>query len=558
MDYKKLAEIVFPNIYKDIAYLEEKFPERQLKEGAKVTRFAPSPTGYMHIGGLYVSIICERISKQSGGVFYLRIEDTDKKRQVEGGIDEIISALAKFDIKFDEGPFDDGSSEVYKPYCQSQRKEIYQICAKELMKKGLAYPCFCTAEELAQTRAEQEENKLDMGYYGRFAKCRELSLEQVEKLIDEGKPFVVRLKSQGDKEQSAVLFDQIKGKIEMPQNIMDIVILKSDGIPTYHFAHAVDDHFMRTNLVVRGDEWLSSFPVHEELFRSLGFKLPKYAHIAPIMKIDAETGGKRKISKRKDPEASVTYYAEMGYPKESVIEYLLNIANSAFEEWRIKSPEKPYDEYPFKVKNIPTSGALFDMVKLDDVSREVVSKKTDEQCAKEITEWAEQYDQKLYNFINNKPQEFLNSIALWKRAGKKVRKDVAKWSELITMFDYIYTDFNGEIKYEFFDEFDRQLSIDILEEYQKVYDAKDDANGWFEKVKQITDKLGLCSNMKEYKKNPENYKGSVADVSCVIRVAVTGKKNSPDLYTIIGVIGSDEMNRRIENALKYLKDDSNF
>lgn len=553
MDYNKLAELIFPDITGTVEELEARFPKRDsLKEGAYVTRFAPSPTGYMHIGGLYAAMISKKLAVQTGGVFYLRIEDTDKKREVEGGVEEIIHSLADYDIVFDEGPFA-GGEKGYGPYKQSERREIYQICVKELMKKGYAYPCFCTAEELDAVRKEQEEKKADIGYYGEYAVDRNLSYEQVEEKIKAGMPFVVRLKSPGDASRHITYQDPIRGAVEMPENRMDIVLLKSDGIPTYHFAHVVDDHFMRTNLVVRGDEWMASYPLHKQLFDLCGFEMPAFVHISPIMK--QEGAGRRKLSKRKDPEAAVSYYLEQGFPTESVKEYLLTIANSNYEEWHMANPDKTGDDFTLSVQKMPASGALFDMVKLTDVSKEVIAGFTVEECETQILAWAEKFEPDLYESASAHHKQWKETIPLWKMSGKKIRKDVAKWSDLMQMFDYLYMPqekFEQTVHYEM--EIGGKYTKEQVKEAVLAYkqDLFLDSDNWFGRMKALGEPLGYCPDMKLYKKDPQAYKGSIADLCSIVRVAVTGHKNSPDLYTIMSVLGEETVQRRLDRFLAQL------
>lgn len=548
MDYKKLADLIFPDIMTTMEELESRFPKRLLPEGAKVTRFAPSPTGYMHIGGLYAAMISRKIAKQSGGVFYLRIEDTDKKREVDDGVNEIINSLRKFDLEFDEGPFE-GSDTTYAPYKQSERKEIYQICVKELMQKGLAYPCFSTAEELCAIRKKQEEAKVDIGCYGEYALCRNLSYEEVYEKIKAQVPYVVRLKSPGKIGNTVRYHDPIRGNIDMPENMMDIVLLKSDGIPTYHFAHAVDDHFMRTNLVIRGDEWLASYPVHEQLFELCGFQRPKYVHISPIMKKEGES--KRKLSKRKDPEAAVSFYEEQGYPSESVLEYLMTIANSNYEEWHAAHSDKSIDDFTLSLGKMPASGALFDIVKLNDVSKEIISSFEPEYCYDKICAWAKEYDKQLYQFAIGDKDAFMQTISLWKASGKKARKDVAKWSDLKMMFGYLYVPEDElTFDYELDGSYQSDQIAEVITEYKK--DLFLDSEDWFGNMKQMGEKLGYCPNVKEYKNNPESYKGSITDVCTMVRIAVTGKKNSPDLATIMRVLGEDRTKARLDRFLDSL------
>lgn len=550
MDYNKLAELIFPNIKGTVKELEERFPKRDLQEEAFVTRFAPSPTGYMHIGGLYAAMISSKLARQTKGVFYLRIEDTDKKRELEGGVEEIIQSLAGYGVVFDEGPFSGGEA-CYGPYKQSERKEIYQICVKELMRAGHAYPCFCTSEELDRIRQEQERKKDDLGYYGSYASCRSLTYEQIEKKLKAGIPYVIRLRSTGDAAEHITYSDPIRGKIEMPENQMDLVLLKSDGIPTYHFAHVVDDHFMRTNLVVRGDEWMASYPVHKQMFDLCGFEAPKYLHISPIMKMDGSA--KRKLSKRKDPEAAVSYYLEQGFPAESVKEYLLTIANSNYEEWHRKHPDQTGEEFVLSMSKMPVSGALFDMVKLANVSREMIAGFSIAYCEEQILKWAEIYEPDLYQFANTHKEQFQKTISLWKMSGKKVRKDIAKWSELMQMFDYLYMPqekFEQTVVYEMDEKYTKKQLKEAIDAYKK--DLFLDTDQWFAQMKALGEPIGYCPDMKEYKKHPQDYKGSISDLCTIVRVAVTGHKNSPDLYTIMKVLGEETVQRRLDYFLAQL------
>jgi len=545
MDYDRLAQLVFPDIRDTVEQLFAKYPHRALPRDACVTRFAPSPTGFMHIGGLYAAMISRRIAKQSGGVFYLRIEDTDKKREVEGGVSEIISALRDFGIVFDEGPTDEtAESGAYGPYKQSHRKALYQTVAKDMMRRGLAYPCFCTAGELEAIRKEQEDNKEPtVGYYGRYARCRDLPLEEVERRLRAGEEFVVRLRSPGDETRRIVCHDLVRGDIEFPENILDVVLLKSDGIPTYHFAHVVDDTLMGTTHVIRGDEWLSSYPVHEQLFAAAGFRLPRYIHIAPIMKLDGAS--KRKLSKRKDPEAAVSYYHQEGYPPDAVLEYLMTIANSSYEEWRLAHPQADTTDYRLKLDKMPAAGALFDMDKLADVSKDVVAAKSQQQCFDEISAWAARFSPDLQAFIQAHPDGFMATIDLWKHSGKKVRKDIGKWSDLLRMYDYLYRPAFTPGAYEFDETLTPAQAREFLEAYLPAYDPALDSSGWFAQVGQVGQGLGYCPNMKEYKLNPAGYKGSIADACSILRVAVTGRRNTPDLYTILHILGPEEARRRM-------------
>ena len=549
MDYEKLADLLFGYIDKTPGDYEREYPYRNLPDGAKVTRFAPSPTGFLHIGGLFAAFIGERTARKTGGVFYLRIEDTDKKREIENGVSGIVKGLSDFGITIDEGMLTETESiGKYGPYTQSQRKEIYQAYCKDLVKKGLAYPCFCTAEELDGIRKIQEENKQNPGYYGKFAKCRNLTYEQIEEKIKSGMPYVLRLKSAGGESRRIRFDDAIKGEIEMPENVQDIVLLKTDGIPTYHFAHAIDDHLMRTTDVIRGDEWISSVPIHFELFKVLGFNMPKYAHISPIMKEDAETGGKRKLSKRKDPEAAVSYYHEVGYPKEAVLEYLLTIANSNFEEWRAENPEKSRDDFDFKLSNMSKAGALFDLVKLNDISKNYICTLSRETVFQNTLEWAKAYRPDFAKLLDENKDYAIKIFGI-ERGNEKPRKDIAKWQDTVEYTKYF---FERPENYEWQENLPKADMAEILKTYKNVYKDGETAEEWFPKVRDMAENLGYAKAPKLYKKNPESFKGHVGDVASVIRVAVTGRRNTPDLYEIINVLGYNEFLERIDRAIALL------
>lgn len=546
MSYKELADLIFPNA-KEISYYEEKYPERNLSEGAIVTRYAPSPTGYMHIGGLYQALIAIKVARQTNGVFFLRVEDTDQKREVENGVIEIVNALKKFGLEADEGMI---SSEVgkgnYGPYKQSQREEIYQAYAKYLIEQGKAYPCFCTPEELDEIRAKQEAAKIRPGYYGVWAKYRDLPVGEAIEKIKNGEKYIIRFKSQGREDRKIKHHDVIKGNVDFPENDQDIVIIKADGLPTYHFAHAIDDHLMRTTHVIRGDEWLSSVPLHLQLFHELGFKPPKYAHIAPIMKNDE--GNKRKLSKRKDPEAAVSYYEEEGIPELAVKEYLLNIANSNFENWRRENPDKKIEEFDFQLNKMGVSGALFDMVKLLDVSKIVISQMTAEEVYENAVVWAKQYDAELENLLKDK--EYAIKVLSIERGNKKPRKDISKWSEVKNNIIYMYDE--NSLEYSYPDAIDKEDINKILKLYiEKYFDISDDKQTWFDKMKDLAGEIGYAREVKEYKQNPDAYKGHVGDISMVIRVAVTGRQNTPDLYEIMQVLGKEQVEKRIQNAIVF-------
>ena len=545
MGYKELADLIFPDA-KDVSYYEEKYPERDLKEGAVVTRFAPSPTGFVHIGGLYQSLVAKKIAKQTDGVFFVRIEDTDQKREVENGVSEILTSLKEYDLSPDESLNTDGTDNGnYGPYIQSKRKDIYQAYAKSLLEKGLAYPCFCSAEDLNEIRENQTKEKERTGYYGTWTRCRNMPVDMAIEKIKNGDSYIVRLKSPGNPDKKIKHKDLIKGNIEFPENDQDIVIIKSDGLPTYHFAHAVDDHLMRTNLVIRADEWVASVPLHLQLFYMLGFKPPKYAHIAPIMK--EEDGNKRKLSKRKDPEAAVSYYREEGIPKEAVIEYLMNIANSNFEAWRKGNKDKSIDDFNFDIKKMGVSGALFDMVKLLDVSKTVISTYSAEKVLEDVLNWSNIYDKDLYELLN-RDKEYALKIFGIERGNVKPRKDIAKWSDvkdsIIYMFDDRFLTSNIEYEYQKVTDEDEIKKI-VTTYFDKYYDENDDKQTWFNKMKDLSEELGYAREVKEYKNNPDSYKGHVGDISTVIRVKVTGRANTPDLYEILQVLGKESILKRV-------------
>ncbi len=552
MDNKKLAELLFPHIDKTPDYYEELYPERGLAEGARVTRFAPSPTGYLHIGGLFSALVDVLTAQTTNGVSFLRIEDTDKKREIDDGVSAIINGFNYFGVEFTEGVTGFGKEKgTYGPYTQSQRKEIYQTVAKSLVEKGLAYPCFCTADELAELRKEQEQgDALIWGYFGKWAKCRDLSLEEIEKNLAEGKSWVLRLRSGGSDDKKIMFDDVIRGKIEMPENIIDEVLLKSDGIPTYHFAHACDDHFMRTTHVIRGEEWISSVPKHIELFRACGFRLPKYAHTPQVLKIDEETGDKRKLSKRKDPEAAVSYFFEKGFPKESVLEYLLTLLNSNFEDWRRANPKVDISAFPFNLKKMSSSGCLFDLVKLNDVSKNVISVMTAQQVYDNIAEWAKVYDPGFYDIFTADP-EFSTAAVNIDRENPKPRKDIAKWNEVKDYFSYLYNELYTP-DYTMPENISNEDAAAIIERYLGEFSLADDKDQWFARIKDMCEPLGFTPNVKEYKKNPEAFKGHVGDVSTVIRIALTSRKNTPDLYSIMNLLGEDEIKARLAATLKSL------
>ncbi len=551
MDNKKLAEILFPHILKAPDYYEKLYPARVLPEGARVTRFAPSPTGFLHFGNLFTCLVSYKTAKTTDGVFYVRVEDTDRKRKVEGAIEVMLKGLSVYGIVPDEGVFSETEQfGAYGPYYQSERKIIYQTYAKSLVEQGLAYPCFMTAEELDEIRAQQE-NESVKGIWGKWARHRDLSLPEIEEKLNAGTPWTLRLKSPGTLEGKCFFDDMIKGKIEMPENVQDVVILKSDGIPTYHFAHAIDDHLMRTTHVVRGDEWISSTPIHLQLFKLLGFKPPKYAHVAPIMK--EENGGKRKLSKRKDPEAAVTYYAEEGFPSESVNEYMLTLANSNFEDWRRMNKDEELDKFPFNLKKMSVSGALFDMVKLTDVSKNVISKMPAGKVFELSYEWAKEYNPNLAA-LYEKDTDRATAILNIDRENKKPRKDIAKWSDIPDYISYMYDETFAPC-YELTGNATPALAVKVLELYKDIVNLDDTKDEWFERIKGMCEAVGCTPNVKEYKQNPEAFDGHVGDVSTVIRVALTGRTNTPDLYEITRLLGRETVEKRLTDALSYYKEE---
>ena len=542
-----LADLLLPNITKEPEYYESRYPARNLPEGARVTRIAPSPTGYLHLGTLFAALVNRITATSSGGVFYTRIEDTDKKREIEGGIEDIIDGLNRFGIQIDEGFFSGTNQKgEYGPYKQSERAEIYQTYVKKLIKEGLAYPCFCTAQELEEVRNIQESRKIRTGYHGEWAKHRNITYAEAKELIDQGKPFVIRLKSPGNEQNKIIFEDAVKGKIEMPENDEDFVLLKSDGIPTYHFAHAVDDHLMHTTHVLRGDEWISSVPKHIQLFKILGFKPPKYGHISPIMKLDG--GAKRKISKRKDPEAAVHFFAEQGYMSECVIEYLMTIAASDFEDWRRANPDKSYKDFKFNLKKMSVSGALFDPLKLIDVSKNRVCRLSSTQMYSLVTDWAKEFDKEFYEILTRNP-DYTKAVFAIDRDVPKPRKDIAKWNEVKDYFSYMFDELYSP-DFTLPENISKEDAVAFLGEYKSVYSDTDDKQTWFNKIKEIAPKLQFASETKEYKANPEKYKGHAGDLSTVLRIAITGRRNTPDLCSIMQVLGKDKCIERIENAIR--------
>lgn len=548
MNYKYLAEILFKDVTKTTEYYEKFYPERNLKDGAKVTRIAPSPTGFMHLGNLFGAITDERLAHQSDGIFYLRIEDTDSKRAVEGGVETILNVFNKFGLKFDEGAVLNGDNGAYAPYRQSERKMIYKTFAKSLVERGLAYPCFCTEQELIQIHDIQEKNKDNFGYYGKYAKHRDISIEEIESNLKNGIPYVVRFKSSGNIENKLKHIDLIKGDIELTENDQDIVILKSDGIPTYHFAHVIDDHLMRTTIVVRGEEWLATLPIHLQLFDTLGFKRPKYAHTAQLMKMENES--KRKLSKRKDPELALDFYHAEGYPIASVIEYLMTLLNSNFEEWRIANPLADIDNFKFSIKKMSVSGSLFDINKLKDVSKNTIAVMDTKTVYNMVLCWAKEYDNEFYKLLS-RDNIYAEKIFAIGRETKKPRKDIAVWSEVKDYMGFFYDELFNPI-YEFPENVSKENILLILEKYQNIYNELDDMNIWFQKICILSKEIGFAESTKEYKANPEKFEGQPADTSMVLRVAVSGRQSSPDMYTVMNILKKDRVIERLKKAYNFV------
>lgn len=549
MDNKELANLIFPDA-KDYTYYEEKYPERDLPEGAEVVRVAPSPTGFIHVGGIFQGLIAKKIAEQTNGVFFVRIEDTDQKRKIENGVEEILGAYKDYDLYPDETV----GKGNYGPYVQSERKEIYQSYAKKLLEEGNAYPCFCSPEELDQIRENQTKAQERTGYYGKWAKCRNMPIDMAAEKIKAGVPYIIRFKSPGNPDKKIKHKDVIKGNIDFPENDQDIVIIKSDGLPTYHFAHAVDDHLMHTTIVTRSDEWVASVPLHLQLFRVLGFKTPKFAHTAPLEKREGDT--KRKLSKRKDPEAAVSYYTKEGIPKEALKEYLMNIANSNFEIWRKQNPDKDMmKDFDFKLNKMGVSGALFDMVKLLDVSKGIISKFTAEEVYDATYTWASKFDEELAEMLKDK--DYALKVLGIERGNAKPRKDISKWKEVKNAIIYMYDDKFEKLDLEYADTkiTDKNEIAKILKLYlEKYFDINHDKQTWFDKIKELAEEVGYAREVKMYKQEPEKWPGHVGDISTVIRVALTGRTNTPDMYEIMQTLGEERTKQRIENAIKKMEE----
>ena len=547
MDYQALADLLFPHVTDTPESLEEKFPLREVPEGAVITRMAPSPTGFVHLGNLVQGLTSERMAHQSGGVLFLRVEDTDAKREVPGAVEVLINTLKHYGIHFDEGATIDGDNGIYGPYRQRQRAHIYHVYAKKLVSEGQAYPCFCTEEELSAMREKQEAAKETTGYYGKYAMWRDRSMEEIQAQLSAGNPWVLRFRSTGSIENQFKFDDLVKGKLTITENDVDHVLLKSDGIPTYHFAHAVDDHLMRTTHVVRGDEWLPTLPFHIQLFKALGFKLPKYVHIGPLMKMDGTS--KRKLSKRKDPELALTFYKSEGFPVEAVYEYIMTLLNSNYEDWRRTNPTAPSTDFKFSPKKLNPAGNLFDYAKLTDVSKNEIAKMNAAKVYALLLEWAKEFDPDFGAKLEADP-EYATKILAIGRGGKKPRKDMAVWKEAKAYMGFFYDEY---LETPVFDaKFDKATVVDALGRFLAAFDIADDSNTWFEKVKTITTDMGFTTDMKAYKADPAAFPGTVADISTFIRLAVTGKTNSPDLYTVMQILGYDRTCQRIRDTIAAL------
>ncbi len=547
MDYQALANLLFPDVADTPEALEEKFPLRQLPEGAVVTRMAPSPTGFVHLGNLVQGLTAERMAHQSGGVLFLRVEDTDAKREVPGAVEVLINTLKHYGICFDEGATMDGDNGLYGPYRQRQRADIYHVYAKQLVQQGMAYPCFCTEDELAAMREKQEAAKETTGYYGAYAMWRDRSMEDIQAQLDAGNPWVLRFRSEGSIENQFKFDDLVKGKLTITENNVDHVLLKSDGIPTYHFAHAVDDHLMRTTHVVRGDEWLPTLPFHIQLFKALGFKLPKYVHIGPLMKMDGNS--KRKLSKRKDPELALTYYKAEGFPVEAVYEYIMTLLNSNYEDWRRANPTAPATDFKFSPKKLNPAGNLFDYAKLTDVSKNEIARMDAGKVYTLLTEWAKEFDPDFGDKLVADPA-YATSILAIGRGGKKPRKDLAVWKDAKEYMGFFYDEYLE--KPVFAEKFSNDTVKTALNKFLEKFDMNDDSGVWFDKVKAITEEMGFTTDMKASKADPDAFPGTVADISTFIRQAVTGKTNSPDLYTVMQILGYDRTVGRIQAVISEL------
>lgn len=556
--YEELSNLIFPDVNETVEDLEKRYPKRNLEDGAFVTRFAPSPTGFLHTGALFTTLVDKLLAKQNNGTYYLRIEDTDSKREVPGSVKLFTEELEKFGLAPSEGVISE-TEEVgeYGPYRQSKRANIYRICAKYLVKKGLAYPCFCTQEMIDVTRKTQEANKIVPGYYGVYAKCRNISVDESIERVKNGEEYILRFRSQGSHLRKTFFIDGGRGKIELAENDQDIVLIKKDGLPTYHFAHVVDDHFMRTTHVVRGEEWIPSTPIHIELFKAMDFEPLTYVHVPLIMVKDGES--RRKLSKRKDKEAAVSYFLKAGYEKDAMIEYLMTIANSDFESWRSKNKDADVFDFKFKINKMSSSGSLLDIPKLNDISKEVIAKMNSETLFEKVNNWSKEYDQDLYQLINKDVDYTKKIFALERDNAKKVRKDIYKWEDILPTFFYFFNDLFEKDKEKSGNTFDvlleenpklnKEIVNKALDLYKSTYNENHTKDEWFNNLKNCADSLGFCTDMKEYKKNPDEYIGSTADFAGIVRIAITNRKNSPDIYEIMQILGKDQVEKRLSAKL---------
>ena len=553
-DFNELADLIFPNVTQTIEDLEKQYPARNLKEGAYVTRFAPSPTGFLHSGSLFTTLVDYFFAKQTGGVFYIRLEDTDQKREIEGSGNTLLNELAKFNIIPDEGYMGDHEKGEYGPYTQSKRSHIYDIVIKDLLRKGLAYPCFCSSEELEELRRMQEKKKIRPGYYGKYAKFHSITPSEAIERIKNGEPYIIRFKSSGNENNKITVYDEIRGKLELTENDLDIVIRKGDGLPTYHFAHLVDDHFMHTNLVIRGEEWLPSLPIHYELFKTMNWEFPKYAHLPVVMKI-GENGSRRKLSKRLDAEAAVSYFLDNGYPKNGLIEYLLTIINSNFEEWRMENPRADLSEFKLTFEKFSFDGALFDLDKIKNICKENLSKMSKKEITDETYTWSSAYDLELKELID-RDRDYFEEIMNIEREIEKPRKDYEKYSDIKESVLFFYDEhYNEMLKEElpFNPAISKEDTINVLNTFIKENDTTLDEAEWFNNLKRIAVLCGFCDNVKEYKKNKEAYKGHIGDVASIVRIAMCTKTKSPNLYNILQILGKDRYEERINKIINIIK-----
>ena len=550
--YKDLANYIFQDVNETIEDLEQRFPQRTLPLNAEVTRFAPSPTGFLHLGSLFTSLVACKVAHDTNGVFYIRLEDTDTKREIEGSGEQLIEQLEHFGVIPDEGYLGNSEKGKYGPYVQSKRAHIYRICIKYLMEQGRAYPCFCSHEQIEEIRAVQEAMKVVPGYYGEYAMCRNISPEEALNRIKAGEKYVIRFRSLGNHNDKVTFHDLIRGDISIAQNDLDVVIMKSDGLPTYHFAHAVDDHFMRTTTVLRGEEWIASVPIHLELFKALNFPLPNYAHLPVIMKLD--NGNRRKLSKRKDPEASVAHFIEEGFPKESLKAYLMSIANSNFEEWTTINHSFDIDEFKFSFDKMSLDGVLFDQDKLNYFSKEIIASFTATDFYHRLVEWSKEYDKTLYEHIVNN-EEYVTKILNIERGGEKARKDFVCYKEVYPIIGFFFKDRYLDIiknGYPFNENMDKKVIIDVLNDFKDSNDYSLPNDLWFNSVKELGKRHNFAESNKIYKQNKDIYLGHVGDVAEMIRIALVGAKNSPNLHSVLQILGKEEVDNRIKLAIEYL------